>query len=372
MFAPARAGLTPAAFQQLTAFMAERHAVYMRKTWIEVDGGRPNAGMSARMQAAWMGMPGTEGNIGEGPERWGLAYLTDDPILQRFRFCNVYRELDAVTVWIRENIREPFADHEHLWFMLAVARHINWPDTLAELIQGSQPLYQINPLGGTGSISEEEGLIYPSWPADRFGRKDVFEPRHMTSVLQRRQARGDKVYTGAYMIRAEQHDHPWRHWPKVRYSAEIVLGRLWEAREVLQPIMDNLKSLQGIWSILQQPEFTGWGPFMAYQVVVDMRHTRYLRNAPDINEWAAVGPGSARGLNRLHGRPVKKALRQDQALAEMLELRLEMAQPGALAPWLDLPDLSDVQNCLCEFDKYERVRLGEGRPRALYVPGRGG
>lgn len=26
----------------------------------------------------------------------------------------------------------------------------------------------------------------------------------------------------------------------------------------------------------------------------------------------------------------------------------------------------DLQNCLCEFDKYERVRLGEGRPKQLY------
>jgi len=28
--------------------------------------------------------------------------------------------------------------------------------------------------------------------------------------------------------------------------------------------------------------------------------------------------------------------------------------------------MQDLQNCLCEFDKYERVRLGEGRPRNGY------
>jgi hypothetical protein len=34
----------------------------------------------------------------------------------------------------------------------------------------------------------------------------------------------------------------------------------------------------------------------------------------------------------------------------------------------DYPPLhaQDVQNCLCEFDKYERVRLGEGKPRSTY------
>jgi hypothetical protein len=32
---------------------------------------------------------------------------------------------------------------------------------------------------------------------------------------------------------------------------------------------------------------------------------------------------------------------------------------------------SDVPNILCETDKYLRVKNGEGKPRALYVPGRG-
>jgi hypothetical protein len=28
----------------------------------------------------------------------------------------------------------------------------------------------------------------------------------------------------------------------------------------------------------------------------------------------------------------------------------------------------DLQNCLCELDKYERVRLGEGKPKRRFVP----
>jgi hypothetical protein len=59
---------------------------------------------------------------------------TSDSILQTYRFCNVRREDDRGTVWIRENIREPFAGHPLLWLMLCIGRQINWPDTLAELI----------------------------------------------------------------------------------------------------------------------------------------------------------------------------------------------------------------------------------------------
>jgi hypothetical protein len=57
------------------------------------------------------------------------ALWTHDPILRDWRFCNVRREDDRVTVWIRKNIRERFAGHEHLWFMLCAARMINWPRT---------------------------------------------------------------------------------------------------------------------------------------------------------------------------------------------------------------------------------------------------
>jgi hypothetical protein len=128
-------------------------------------------------------------------------------------------------------------------------------------------------------------------------------------------------------------------------------------------------TLHAVWEGLQR--YTGWGPFMAYQVVVDMRWTRYLQNAPDIQTWAALGPGSRRGLNRLMGRDPKAPLSQEQGLEEMLELRRLLGKTGVLAPWLVLPDLSDVQNCLCETDKWMRVKAGDGRPRAKYVPGRG-
>src|SRR5437868_3600415 len=66
---------------------------------------------------------------------------TDDAILATYRFCNVRRENDRVTVWVRENIRERFAEHPYLWLMLCIARQINWPDTLADLIfNGAWPL----------------------------------------------------------------------------------------------------------------------------------------------------------------------------------------------------------------------------------------
>jgi hypothetical protein len=329
--------LSPEAAQPLFAWAAERHAIYMRKVWVDGERAATAIGlerkMSSKMRAAWGVYP---------EDHWSPAHLSADPIFQQYKFCNVYRELDRVTVWIKEHIREPFADHPNLWFMLAIARYINWPPALAEL------------LGTDG---------WPDHPD--------FRPENMTRILEARRALGEKVETGAYMIRAESdRNAAWYDWSKQRYVCEVVLGKLWAQRESWEHDWETgkLKTLGRVWEILQDKHYTGWGPFMAYQVVVDLRWTRYLVGAPDIQTWAAVGPGSRRGLNRLHGRSVDYALSQAQGLEEMLQLRELSLQPGALAPWMHPIDLSDIQNCLCETDKYLRVTLGEGRPRAQYKP----
>ncbi|QVJ13015.1 hypothetical protein [Pseudomonas phage Psa21-HRN] len=285
---------------------------------------------------------------------------TADPVLRDGRFCNIFRELDTVTIWVEENIRKPFADHPHLWFMLAAARYINWPDTLEALIQH-----------------------YPNaWPSS-----PDFEPRHMTAALEHLASYGNKVYTGAYMIRAESDpSKEWYSWTKHRYIAEIVLGRLWEDREEWQRMLETtpgvlraFNRLETVWEKFQQPRYIGWGPFMAYEVVTDLRHTRYLRNAPDIYTWANAGPGAIRGLNRLYGRDLAAKPRPEQTNAEMIELMRELNALDARGfnetfgpPQLGSPHVGprfearDIEHTLCEFDKYERVRLNEGKMRSKY------
>jgi hypothetical protein len=290
---------------------------------------------------------------------------TDDPIISGGRFCNIFRELDTVTRWVDENIRQPYAGHPDLWFMLCAARYINWPDTLGYLIECGY------------------------WPdaAD-------FHTGLITNGLQELAAKGGKVYTGAYMIRAESDPNKeWYSWTKHRYIAEIVLGRVWEKRRRFADLLHRAErgegvTLERVWSMFQAPEFVGWGPFMAYEVVTDLRHTRYLRNAPDIYSWANAGPGAIRGLNRLYGRELSAHPKTKQTNDEMYKLMLELNCPVTWPvlpynPQWDTPktiwgprtalggynrwfEMRDVEHTLCEFDKYERVRLGEGKMRSKY------
>lgn len=247
---------------------------------------------------------------------------TDDEILHRYRFCNVRREDDLGTIWIRENIREPYANNPNLWLMLCLARQINWPDTMAEM------------------IAEKV------WPVESY------QPKLMIEVLGARKARGAKLFTGAYIISAGSGG------PKHEYIIGTVVGNLAEADV---PLCATLQDMHKWLS-----SFQGWGPFMAYQAVVDMRFTNLLKDAPDIETWAAAGPGTIRGLNRVFGRGLNQTLSQANALEEMQEVYKTVLQDT------NVPiDFSDIPNILCETDKYLRVKNGEGTPRAFYVPGRG-
>jgi len=245
----------------------------------------------------------------------GQAYpWTDDPILKEYSFCNVYRELDRVTIWIRENWREPYADHPNLPFAMAMARQINWPDTLEEI-----------------------------------GFPEHWNPERIKAIMQGRLNRKEKVYTGAYMLTGTLGG------TKVEQTIDKILTPLYE----MPPRIIN-NSLEETWKrYLPYPGFSG---FMAYEVVTDLRHTKHLENAEDIMTWANPGPGAKRGLNRIHGRELEKSIPKAQLINEMKEL-LDLCN---MAP---LPlEMRDIEHCLCEFDKYERVRLGQGKPRAKYKP----
>jgi hypothetical protein len=121
--------------------------------------------------------------------------------------------------------------------------------------------------------------------------------------------------------------------------------------------------------------------FLAYEVVMDLRYTDVLCNAPDINTWAnPTGPGCRRGAARILGQGLDgppAPLNTRQTLQVMRGLLGQAPQrfeaffesigkyTGIHVPkW----EMHQVEFWLCEFDKYERVRLWQGRPRRKFVP----
>ena len=255
------------------------------------------------------------------PKPW-----SDDPIFQTYRFCNVEREKDTVSIWIKENWIDPYRDHPNLWFAMIVARLFNWPPTL----------------GIIGFPDEDFLESKPIW---------------RTLLKSHRDVGGEKIFTGAYLVSTNG-----VKMDKIDYILDRVLAPIWErgrAPYVYNNRNAGQEALEEYWTFLRQ--FDGLGSFMAGQVVADLKFTPLLENAPDWMTWAPLGPGSIRGLNRYHGRPIDKALRQEQGLKEIGEAQQLIKEQ---LDWL-LP-AHNVQNGFCELDKYIRVKNGEGRPRSTY------
>jgi hypothetical protein len=105
------------------------------------------------------------------------------------------------------------------------------------------------------------------------------------------------------------------------------------------------------------------GGFMAYEMVTDMRHTALLSDAQDIMTWANAGPGAIRGLTRLsmRARPARSATESMRVL-----LAHSITERASHVPPLEM---REIEHSLCEFDKYCRVKFGEGEPRSKYPGG---
>lgn len=280
----------------LLYWMKERHAIYLRRA----EGQRP----------PW----------------------TNDAVLQQFHFCNVYRELDRTTIWVRKYIRELWYDSHHLWFALMAARFFNLPSTMKHIIS-KQGL----------PLRTGEGYN-AGWLAD---------------LLRQYRAAGNQLFANAYMVRSRPDT------PKSDYIAHEVLGGAWAERHDIdghlhgdiEPAVRRLSCLSGL------------AGFMSYEVATDLRHCPgWLDKATDTMTYAHVGPGAVRGLNRLNDRPLKHPLPQGQALDEMRFL-LSVIGKAWQMHWYRVPtpppplEMRDIEHSLCEMDKYLRAKSGVGAVR---------
>lgn len=236
---------------------------------------------------------------------------TDDPIFQTCKFCNVHREDDKTTKWIANNWRTPHLTDPDLWFAMVVARRaLNWPGSM-------------------------EALGYPvPWNPIRF-----------INVLQSRAAKGQKSYDTAYQLLVQG-----KVGDKTENMVKHILDPLWAARAELRPRPED--TLRSFFARLS--DFKYMGLFYSGQVVADLKYTSALRGATDWDSFAVPGPGSARGLNRVLGRDKNTRWKKNE-----WEATLALIHRGVRTKM----HAQDLQNCLCEFDKYERMRLKEGRVR---------
>jgi hypothetical protein len=271
---------------------------------------------------------------------------TKDPVLQQYRFCNVFREDDRVTRWMKEHVRDVWGDRPEGVLAVAAFRMFNRIET------------------GGAVFVEHSGEVFCE-----FARTGNW--RVLKSAILRHCGEGPYV-TGSYIVAGPA------GYSKLEGICRV-LGKFargefpgfakddsWGWREVGTALLGHSGySLEHVWNWLREVPY--FGPFHAYEMGTDLRRTPLLSGAPDVCTWANPGPGARRGLNRVMERSLDEKPSRELMLKEMSALlRLSHCYPRLWPAEWPRWEMREVEHTLCEFDKIERTRSGEGRPRQIY------
>jgi hypothetical protein len=263
------------------------------------------------------------------PKPWTLNL-----VLRGTRFCNVRRMDDKVSRWLLDTWYEetisgkPLDDAGQTLASAGMARLINWPDTLEHVLE-----HTIDTNG--------------TWH---------FDQAKMINVLRKYRDAGNKIFTGAYIINAAGANGS--------DKIEVVCRQastLYKHGELLLP--DTMKGTHA--ALMRVP---GIGSFIAGQIVADLRHI-CPGEWSDRMSWAPIGPGSRRGIAWLvgwDGNTKLNRLRQEEFEEYLVEL-IAWVKKNCAAVFRDRKlEAHDIQNCLCEYDKFMRLTNETGRGKNKY------
>jgi len=275
-----------------------------------------------------------EKRVSGTPSPW-----SDDPILRRFKFCNVFRAADRVSQYM---IRE-------------VACSI-------EKISPADRIFQIVAFRTFSQPQTWEALKY------RLGRTPTLEDLasgDFELTLDKIKLDHGGLYTGAFILCAtkafgydEKHRNHvalFKHMFFERALAERVLGAT---------------SLEQIVRLLESFPLTG--PFMSYQIAIDLNYSNLVDF--DEDDYTQAGPGALRGLKKafvdLGDYTPSDAIKWMVDCQEAEFARYSLPFSGL---WGRRLHAIDCQGLFCELDKYCREAAPEllsarSRIKARFTP----
>lgn len=294
----------PAALAEFLGFVTERHRIWERR------------------------------NVLKLPPPW-----TADPILRKYKFCNVYRELDRGSQYVQNTVINGETEFTHALFGVMIYRVINLPESY-ELLR-------------------TQGLT----------RLGTFDAKIAARLLIQRSKTGP-VFNDAYMLAGTG-----VHGPGGKIKAYCqVLGRL----QHNLPRLTIGMSMENAWRAVQTVKW--FGPFVAYQVVLDLyRHVRLVQWI-DTDKLFLMGPGAKAGMDRLldgstlswyrnkcwdSSKPMSVRYEDEVYATAITALRDEMESDRESERSLTgrAFDVHDVEFCCCEFRKYINYRRAEKDPK---------
>jgi len=248
---------------------------------------------------------------------------TDDPILLKYKFCNVYRASDRVSQFLIKNvIYKGNQENADVVFRILLFKLFNKIETWEYLQQ----------------VLGEVSLI-------------TFDVNKYAAVLQKKLDAGAKIYSNAYILCANKafgYDR--------KHMNHLALIHKMCVEDNIAKRLVETKSLEEVFDLLKTYPLIG--DFMAYQLAIDLNYSTVINFSE--NDFTVAGPGAQRGIRKcfidtggMNDAAVIQWMQEHQH-EEFKRLGLKFQSLGGREL-----QLIDCQNLFCEVDKYCRVQFPE-------------
>lgn len=270
---------------------------------------------------------------------YGARPFSEDPVIQRHRFTNVYRAADRVSQYlIRHVLYNQDWPATDLVFRLLIFKFFNKIETWEAL---------------------EKTLGPVTWDSYTFKAYD----RCLSELM----LAGERVYSAAYIMPSGMSEYGYKR--KHQNHLKVIEAMI---KAELPKRLSSCKSLAGVFELLCS--FPTIGPFIGYQFAVDLNYSRLLDFSE--NDFVQPGPGALDGISKcfadLGNFTPGDVIRY---MVDQQERAFEQYAPGFRNLWGRNLHLIDCQNLFCEVSKYARVvhphvkgSAGRTRIKQLYRP----
>ena len=266
---------------------------------------------------------------------------TRDEALEQYKFTNVYRNLDRNTQYLVFNILESLTANQYMEdYIVAHALAFRWFNR----IDTYEAIY---------------GHIVSAFLGDQDSQAQI------AYILDQRARDKKPIFTSAYISGMHNLGAS-----TIGYDCINVLTELWKQI----PYVRTSITMKHACSLFMDVPCIGH--FIAYQFVRDLTIPLFNRQNMffDPDNWADIGPGCKRGLEAM-GVVGNDACGQ-RALHGLYKKHIAELHPRGFMWWRDCNGnaiqlgIGDIENCLCEFSKYIRIRAGgKGKSKYNALPG---
>lgn len=250
---------------------------------------------------------------------------TDDPIIQTFKFCNVFRAADRVSQYMIRHVcyhNEPCSPEDRL-FQIVAFRTFSKIETWR-------------------SLRDFLG---------RYPTLDDLDDASFIKALEHAKDQNGGLYTGAFILCATD-----AYGQGVKHCNHVELFRHMFLVDALGERLLEAKSLHEVYELLHG--YPLMGDFMSYQTAIDLNYSDLINF--NENEFTQAGPGALRGIKKVFSdlgdyTPAEvigwMVERQDEEFS-----RLGLPFHGL---WGRPLHAIDCQGLFCETDKYCREAAPE-------------